>query len=329
MLTNKDQWDQKQLRRGASFLQSLKWAEFQESVGFKPHFLSGPGWSCMVLEKTNRFGKYLFAPYGPTLDSSARLAACLSDLSELAGHTGADWLKIEPTVTSGNLSDLLSSLMDANGRRADHNVEPALSRVLDLSPEPEELLAGISQSTRSLIRKNQRESILTFQTSTTPSDLAGFAAMLDAVAERKGIGFFSAGYFIKQAQILMPAKMMFLEQAFEGKELVGAAVMHDYGKTSSYTYAAALPEARKLSVSALLLWQAIINARARGINQLDLYGIAPDDAPLSHPWYGFSTYKKKFGGSVVELAGTWDIPITKKYRLYRAAQKLHHVVRRH
>jgi lipid II:glycine glycyltransferase (peptidoglycan interpeptide bridge formation enzyme) len=328
MPINTDQWDQRQLSLEASFLQSSKWAEFQESVGYKPHFLSGPGWTCLLLEKTNRLGKYLFAPYGPTLQSPARLEDCLADLTELAKQVGADWLRLEPIAEGGSLSDVISRLSAAGAIRAVHNPEPELTRVLDLTPELDAILANISQSTRSLIRKNQRENKLTFRTSHDPSDLSDFTSLLDIIAERKGIGFFSADYFIKQAQTLMPAKMMFLEQAFEGQKIVGEAVMHDYGETSSYTYAAALPEARKLNVSALLLWQAIANAKARGIKKLDLFGIAPDDAPPSHPWYGFSAYKRKFGGDIVERSGTWDIPITKKYRLYRAARKLHKRLRR-
>jgi lipid II:glycine glycyltransferase (peptidoglycan interpeptide bridge formation enzyme) len=327
MAMDSDNWDRKQQGRGASFLQSAQWAKFQESMGLKYRLLEDKGWSCLLLEKTGRFGKYLFAPYGPTLDTSADLSDCIEALVAQARQAGADWLKLEPLAASG--AEPLDDILAARGAlRSVHNVEPALTRILDLSPAPDELLAGISQSTRSLIRKNQREGTLTFQTSVKPADMAAFASMLDTVAERKGVSFFSEDYFIAQAQQLMPAGMMFLEQAYAGKTLVGAAVMHDYGEFGSYTYAASLPEARHLSVSALLLWQAILNARSRGIKKMDLYGTAPDDAPPSHPWYGFSTYKKKFGGEVLALAGTWDIPLSRKYRLYRAAQTAHRILKR-
>jgi lipid II:glycine glycyltransferase (peptidoglycan interpeptide bridge formation enzyme) len=328
MTTDKPNWDSQQVRRQASFLQSEKWGEFQATVSAKPHFVSGDGYSCLVLEKTNRLGKYLFAPYGPTLDDFKHLDACLDELVVLAKQLGAGWLKLEPISAAGQTSDIINGLRRRGGRLAAHNAEPALTRVLDLSPAADNLLAGISQSTRSLIRKTQRENILTFKTSTQPSDMTAFAGLLDTVADRKGIGFFPKSYFIKQAQILMPAKMMFLEQAYQGKTLVGAAVMHDYGVHTSYTYAASLPRARKLSVSALLLWQAILNAKARGSQKLDLYGIAPEDAAPNHPWYGFSAYKKKFGGEIVQTAGTWDIPISQKYRLYRSAQTAHRILRR-
>jgi lipid II:glycine glycyltransferase (peptidoglycan interpeptide bridge formation enzyme) len=73
----------------------------------------------------------------------------------------------------------------------------------------------------------------------------------------------------------------------------------------------------------------MINAKHRGMQHMDLFGIAPDDAPASHPWQGFSAFKKKFGGSVVQHAGTWDIPLTGKYRLYSSAQRARKIFKRH
>lgn len=321
-------WDDKQQRRGATFFQSSKWAEFQRSQSLGCELLEGTGWSCLVIIKRNRFGKYLFAPYGPTLRSPDHIADSIISLTKLARELNADWIKLEPMLENGDMADITMFLKKHGAVRAVHDNEPAMTRVLDLSIKPEALLASVSQSTRSLIRKNKREGTLRFKTSVTPADMAGFAAMLDTVADRKGIGFFPAKYYIKQAEILMPAKMMYLEQAFFGNKLVGGAVMHDYGQVGSYTYAASLPDARNLSVSALLLWQAIANARSRGIKTMDLYGTAPEGALPSHPWYGFSTYKKKFGGRIVELSGTWDIPLTSKYRIYRSAQTVYRKIRR-
>jgi lipid II:glycine glycyltransferase (peptidoglycan interpeptide bridge formation enzyme) len=321
-------WDSKQLALGASFLQSLQWAEFQKSLGHDYRLLAGDGWSCLVLIKTNRFGRYIFAPYGPTLRSANYLADCLISLIGLGRELKLDWLKIEPLGHNGETAELVKIIKQHKGRRAVHDNEPALTRIIDLTPSANDLLAGISQSTRSLIRKTDREKLLSFKTSFEPNDMIGFTAMLDMVADRQGIGFFPAEYFVKQAERLMPAKMMFLEQAYSGDQLVGYAVMHDYGTTSSYSYAASLPEARKLSVSAMLLWRAITNAKARGMKKMDLYGSAPDDALPSHPWYGFSSYKKKFGGQLVQLSGTWDIPLTRKYRTYRLAQSVYRRLRR-
>jgi lipid II:glycine glycyltransferase (peptidoglycan interpeptide bridge formation enzyme) len=72
----------------------------------------------------------------------------------------------------------------------------------------------------------------------------------------------------------------------------------------------------------------MVNAKGRGSQLIDLYGIAPDDAGPRHPWAGFSAFKKKFGGQVVEYAGTWDLPLTNKYRIYRTAATAKKVLKR-
>ena len=279
------------------------------------------------MSKKNRAGQYLFAPYGPILDTPQSLKAALDELRSLAQTERAGWIKLEPVIIKGQLDGLRKGLQAERSIKAGRDIEPSLTRIVDISPPEEELLATVSQSTRSVIRKNQRENILTFKTSTNAADIKLFTHMLDTVADRRGIGFFPQKYFEDQAKLLMPAKMMYLELAYDGQKPVGGALIHDYGQLSNYTFAAALPESHKKSVAALLLWQVMVNAKARGMKTIDLYGSAPDDALPSHPWYGLSQNKRKFGGQLSSTVGTWDVPITNKYWLYRWAQKAHKIKR--
>ena len=152
--------------------------------------------------------------------------------------------------------------------------------------------------------------------------------MLASVSKRNRVYFFPDEYFKKQAKLLMPAGVMHIELAFQDSKPIAASIIHDYGQLANYTYAASFPEARKTSASALLLWQALLNAKTRGIKKFDLHGLAPDNAPHTHPWYGFTSFKKKFGGQTVEHAGTWDIPLTSRYRLYRVSVKARAAVRK-
>lgn len=319
-------WDKRQRELNASFLQSSWWAEFQGSLGRQAHFLEGSGWTCLLLSRRAPVGRYLFAPYGPTVRDTAAAENCFSTLKEYAKDKGYDWLRLEPVGASAET--LRSALKVSGGRKAPHEVEPHLTRVVDLSPGMEDILAGISQTTRNIIRRNQREQGLTFKTSRDPADIPLFTRMLSTVAKRKGVGFYDDDYYRKQARALMPAGMLELEIAYDGRTPIGTALIHDFGGRSSYTYAASLPEARDKNVSALLLWQAMLNAKERGNKEIDLYGIAPDSAGPEHPWYGFSAFKKKFGGQVVEYAGTWDLPVSGKYPLYRAAQHANKLLKR-
>lgn len=321
-------WDRSQVARGAYFLQSSSWGRFQDQYGSTPHYLMQPGWSCLLLERKTPLGKYLFAPYGPTLESNEQLAAALAYLKDYAKQMGFDWLIIEPMMPGGS-AVLKAHLPKLGARPSSHSREPDLTRIIDLSVHAEDLLASISQSTRSLIRKNQREKFLSFKTSTDPADIGIFIEMLKAVTDRNSVHFFPDEYFKQQAQVLMPSGMLRLELALQDGKAIASALFHDYGKMSTYSFGASLPAARQTSASALLLYQAMLNAKTRGMNKMDLFGIAPDDAPPTHPWLGFSSFKRKFGGEVVAFAGAWDIALSPRYRVYRAAQTARKLKRRH
>jgi lipid II:glycine glycyltransferase (peptidoglycan interpeptide bridge formation enzyme) len=288
-------------------------------------FVAADGWSCLLLERRAGPSKYLFAPYGPTLNAADPLAV-FAALKDYGRQQRADWLRLEPI--GGNAVHLRQALKAAGGRPAAHEAEPHLTRLVDLARPEEDILASLSQTTRNIIRRNQRENSIGFKTSNDPEDIALFTQMLATVAQRQGVGFFSADYYLAQARALMPAGMMVLEIAYLADKPVATAIIHDFGRKSSYTYAASLPDYRDKNVSALLLWQSMINAKGRGSQLIDLYGIAPEDAGPRHPWAGFSAFKKKFGGQVVEYAGTWDLPLTNKYRIYRTAATAKKVLKR-
>jgi lipid II:glycine glycyltransferase (peptidoglycan interpeptide bridge formation enzyme) len=324
------QWDASQQKRQASFLQSSLWGKFQAAAGSPPHFLMQTGWSCLLLERRTKLGNCLFAPYGPTLASAAELKSAVTSIKNYAADKKFDWLIIEPVVPGSDSRLLTDELIKLGAKRSSHKREPDLTRVIDLKPAPDKLLASISQSTRSYIRKNQRQKFIGFKTLSDPADIRLFTDMLKQVTERNRVRFFPDDYFITEAKTLMPAGMMYLEIALlQDGQPAASALFHDYGRLSTYTFAASLPAARSTNASALLLWQGMLNAKDRGMEKMDLYGIAPDDAPHSHPWAGFTSFKKKFGGEIIQLAGTWDIPLTGRYRLYRAAQSGRRLARRH
>ena len=98
-----------------------------------------------------------------------------------------------------------------------------------------------------------------------------------------------------------------------------------------YAHAATDEEHRKLMAGTIILIQMIVDAKESGMETYDFWGITTSEDP-KHPWYGFTQYKKSFGGEQVDYAGTWDLPVKKaRYSLYkivrkinRAKRKIHH-----
>ncbi len=314
-------WDKEQIARGALFLQSEPWGEFQAAIGHQPHYLQEKNWSCLLVERRAGFAKYLLAAYGPTLDNYSSAAGAFEAIRAHASTGGFDWVRLEPLVDGAGGPQMHQALQAAGAGRAPHDLNPQFTRIIDIGPDAEEILGGISQTTRNLIHRNQEQKIIDFKTSSEPADISIFTNMVSSVARRNRVNFYPAEYYLEQAKVLMPLKRMYLELAYDNGLPVGGLIIHDFGETACYTHAASLPSARDKNVSALLLWQAVLNAKQRGIEHLDLFGVAPEDAPPNHPWAGFSAFKKKFGGIVVERSGTWDIPISAKYRAYRTAYR--------
>jgi len=323
-MPNSSDWDKQQKALGASFLQSTYWESFQSAIGIKTHRLNEKTWTCLLLEQHSKMGKYLFAPYGPTLEDEADLADAINAICAYAKKQNANWLRIEPSIsltTSSNIADLDTYGFKQHIIGAPKQVNPEFTSIIDIRPDEKLLLANLSQSTRSVVRKNINQTELGFETSTNPVDMEIFVAMMTAVSERNSVHFHTKDYFIKQSKTLMPLGVMRLELALKGKKPIAGIVMHDYNGISTYTYAASLPIARETNASALLLWQAIVNAKQLDMEYLDLFGIAPDDVPPNHPWYGFSAFKRKFGGTIIRRSRTYDIPLKPLYYAYRVAYR--------
>lgn len=317
-------WDAQQRELDASFLQSTAWSEFQQSLGHKVHKIDGAGWSCLLIEQQSRTRRYLFAPYGPTVASEGVLPTALKNIAEFGRGQKVHWVRIEPCLGLSVDSDfrkIIKNVPNLKMTLAHKQIDPLFTRLLDLTPDEQNILSTISSSTRSLIRKHLRESVLEFSTSTDPADMQLLVNMLQTVSARNNVFFHTEEYFLKEASLLMPRGDMRLEFALKDGQPIACIAMNDFNETTTYTYAASLPEAREFSASALLLWQAIVNARARGMTRLDLFGVAPDDAGPNHPWYGFTSFKKKFDGVTVRRGQTFDIPLSPRYYLYRAAIK--------
>jgi len=305
-----------------SFLQSSYWQSFQESLGHKTIYVDGKGYSCLLVERTTKVGDYLLAPCGPTADSLGSLAKSLEHIKQAGKQSGASWLKIEPHCEAAQKSQIESTVIAAGGQKATRNFNPGTTRIIDLRPSIDQIFAGLSSTNRTLIRRNDKANGITFTTSTRPADINLFVQMVKTVESRNKVHFYSNEYYTKQADTLMPAGVMFLELAYYQNKPVASTIIHQFDAMASYTYAASLPEARDTNASTLLAWQAIKNTKDRGATKFDFFGVAPPDAPADHPWQGFSAFKAKFGGQIIDFAGTWDIPLSPRYKLYKLAKRV-------
>lgn len=295
-------------------MQSDAWAEFQQALGKKVTKMEGLNWSCILIEQQTRLGRYWLAPYGPFLADPASLPEALKAIKDEAQKKNLAWVVVEPY--GRNLSFKESAL---GIQPAIKNYNPAHTVINDLGLDDAVRWSALSPTYRNLINRAENRG-LTFTTSTNPHDIHIFTDMIDTVAKRKGVSLHNARYFEVQAKSLMPVGAAVLEIShYEGKPVASALILQ-HGAIAHYAYAGSHPEARKVEAGTVLLWQSMQNAKKRGIELFDMFGVAPLNVSTSHPWQGFSNFKRKFGGEDLLLGGTWEIPINQiRYQAYRAA----------
>lgn len=299
---------------GAHFLQSSDWAEFQRAVGNESCFFAVGDRSWFASKRRVSRFSYLFVQCGPTFANGTDTKQVVADLRQAGEKYEVDFVRFEPV---GDVDE--QELLESHAREVDP-VEPKHPWVLDLSPSEEVLRSGLSSGHRYGVNSAGRKG-LTFREG-GEHDVEIFLNMMhDTTKER-----FTAhpdDYYRTMLRVLGKkgsAKLFVAE--LEGKP-VASAIVFDWNKTRYYAHAGAFQELnRKISASMPLVWHMIMDAKGRGFKTFDFWGVTPSDDP-THPWAGFSKFKKSFGGQMLTRAGTWELPISaNRYRLYTLVKRI-------
>lgn len=300
-------------------LQTPVWADFQRALGKKVHEGSGAGWSFLAIEEKTPLGTYLYAPYGPCAENPAAFADALAALSDLAGDAKAHYVRVEP-VAAGLGADAAHVLSVRGLVKAPSDIQPALTWKVDLSQDEAALLKGMRSTSRNLFRNIHKKGV-TFDISTDPSDLPILLGFLEQVSGRAEFTAQSNTYLATAAQVLMPAGAAKLFIARLEGVPVAAALSYDTAGIRVYAHAAADDAHRRLNAGIPLLVTMMLDAKAAGITEFDMWGVSPEDDP-DHAWAGFSRFKRSFGGAEVSYPGTWDLPVNKvMYNAYGFTRK--------
>ncbi|MGO4492272.1 lipid II:glycine glycyltransferase FemX [Arthrobacter sp. 2YAF22_2] len=302
------------------FLQGPYWADVQRALGRTVHEQTGDGWRFLAVEESNPAGKLLYVPYGPLADSLTAFDSALETLTGLARSCGAVFVRVEPVCAGFDRSDADTVLRSRGLLPAPANLQPELSWVVDLDREFKDVLSDMKPVNRNLYRNIHKKGV-TFRSSQDPAEISILLGFLHLTAARNGFKPQSDQYLSQVARSLMPAGAATLFVAELEGEPIAAALAYDSADTRTYAHAALDDAHRKLSAGIPLLVTLMADAKEKGLQHVDLWGVAPADQP-DHKWAGFTTFKKSFGGREVAYPGTWDLPVKKfRYGAYQQARK--------
>ena len=306
-----------------SYLQLAGWARVKAVNGWTATRLfdpTGPSLGAQVLLR--RPGPlpwaFAYAPRGPVLDSwdpvsVERLTALARE--RLRSTARVSHLRIDPEIERGTGPDaggeVTAALRDA-GWRAAPPIQPAASRVIDLTADEDALWGDLRKKWRQYVNKARSGGVRVVDAG--PERLDDFYRIYRETADRAGFLIRAASAYRDAWEAFGPdgrARLLFAELA-DGTPVAtlflvraGARVVEPYG---GMTGAGADSRANYL-----LKWEAIRSSKAQGATSYDLWGLA--HAGIAH-------FKTGFGGREIAYIGAWDLVLDPfGRRTYAVAQR--------
>ena len=311
------------------------------------------GFSCtnadfiLFFQYLNQEDYLAYVPYGPEVEPSENnQGAFLEELSEILKsylpkncialrydlNWESHWCKEEDFDEDGTWIGLPKSefqeiklnygTCNRNLRKANANILPANTIVLDLTQKESDLLQRMKSKTRYNIKLALRKGV-----EVRSMGIEGLKIWYDLYHEtalRNGLFINDYLYFETMFASKMEGednevKVQLLVAYYDGIPLSAMfLVLSSYRAT--YLYGASSSQMRNVMSTYALQWKAIQIAKANNCFEYDMFGIAPSPNPL-HPMYGLYKFKQGFGGEIYHQLGCWDYPIEEdKYNYFSACE---------
>lgn len=310
---------------GGNMLQSASFADLKSRYGWVPLYLvhESAGYTSynLVLEKEfPLLGKLWYMIKGPDVAEPGDIPGILAASAKFVSDGGHKVfaIKIEPDIVDG--AEVRREFAAA-GLVKTFNIQPNDSTaILDVTPDPRQLLRNLHSRGRNAIRRAEREGVHVHRVEPTDENLRIMYVLRSQALQ----GVFSTPlhdfeYYRRFWQNFIDAgqgRLYFVYE--EGRPSVGAFVIH-YGNKGTYKDGGSKPHRRQYGDSHLLQWAAIKDLRERGIIEYDFCGTPPANELKNkeHGHYGLGLFKTSFTKTVIDYVGCYDqILSPRKYKLW-------------
>lgn len=324
-VSDKDKWEDFSLKSHPNtFLQSWNWGQFNIKLGRKIFRLGAfesdklVGIALLVKYET-KLGNYLYCPRGPLLDwgDLPILDSIITHVMEIAKEENAIFLKFDPLLEETPENRDIFKKREFTPAVAFVQVEDAW--LLDLEKSEDDLLMDMRKTTRYLIRHEPKQGVRV-EMSNKMSDIEHFVDLLYSTASRKNFVNHPKDYYIKQFEILSKNNQMSVFKAIKNGKVLAMAVVAFYGDMAYYLHGASVENAQDAGYP--IQWEIIKESKRKGLKTYNFWGVVKDkNFHPGHPWYGFSLFKRGFGGYKYTYIRAQDLPLSPKYWLYRYLEK--------
>lgn len=332
-ITDKGVWEKFILSNNeADFLQSWSWGEFHKALD-KQIFRSGffennklIGVMLSVIEPARR-GRYLTVPGGPIIDweNKKLINVFLEEIKRISKENGCVFVRVRPQLKSDEFSKNI--FKNLGFVKAPMHLHAELTSQLDIAKSEEELMIQMRKATRYEIRKGTKEGI-EISASKDEKEIKKFYNLQIETAKRQRFVPFSYEFLYEQFKIFAESENALLYKAEFGNKLLAQAFIIFYNKEAVYHYGASTDEGRRHPGAYLIQWEAIKEAKKRGMTRYNFWGVAPENNS-NHRFSGLSLFKRGFGGQDFQYLPARDLIINKpRYLLNYLIESFRKIIRR-
>ena len=270
------------------------------------------GW-CLMIVKAAKRGRYLEIPGGPLIDwqDAALVKTVFERIKAIAKQEKCVFVRLRPQLRRS--AEMEKLLAEQGCRPAPMHLHAEHTVMIDLAKNEADLLAAMRRQTRYEVRKAEKLGLIV-EHGNSAELFREFHQVQAETAARQ--------HFVPPDDKMLEAeRAAFRDQAriytvfTPERQPIAYGLILISGDEAEYFEAASTDLNRKLPGAYALLWQAMRDLKALGIKRFNLWGIAPEGQP-HHRYAGVTTFKKGFGGEVVEFIPAQDIVIARgKYLL--------------
>lgn len=283
----------------------------------------------LIVSTHAKRGNFLFIPYGPVVSKNCNYTEMLKLLTtyiaNLCKEKKYSFFRISPF--EDNTQELREIYKNLRYRESPIHALAETTWLLDLSISTEEMFMNMNKNHRNLIRRCEKEGVKV-ESSVDLKDVEDFNILLDVTAKRHHFVRFSRQFVDKEFEAFtMDNNVLLLKAYLPDGRLDSSAIIFFYGHMAAYYHGASLMQDKKIPTSYLLQWTAIQEAKKRGLIYYNFWGIAPEGAKKSHPFYGITHFKKGFGGFQKDLLLCQDYVVSGKYWFNWAIESIRRIKR--
>lgn len=333
-----------------SFTQTPEIAKLREKSGWTTYYFGVKEdnkiiAATMAIAKPTFLGKSIFyTPGGPLLDyeNTRLLNFFIKNLKIYAKTHNGYVIQIDPyyelierdrngdPVEKGfNHQKALKNLEKLGFRPMKNSSQPKYLFVMDINGRTaDEILMDFKRNTRNHVRKAEKMGVKVRELKR--DELKKFKQITEATSERRHFTDRPLSYYEQMYDLFHDrdeVKFIIAEAKIDGKTTpLSAAMFMTYGDEVIYLFSGSDEKYMKeYNAQYAIQWHMIKYAADHGYKKYNFYGIQGLPDPKAKD-YGIYEFKKGFGGHVVELLGSFELPLSPLYYIRSAISKIKHML---